>query len=117
LRSAGNKIITDYQLVISGDFMQLILTIPDDLARQIQLLPDYDNFIREALQAAIQQRKIKPLSKWAKIAQRMDQFFFNHRDYTEKFKQDMREVRENFVFKDSPRRADKARLFAPSSAA
>ena len=81
--------------------MQLILTIPDELAQQIQMLPDYDNFVREALQAAIQQRQSKPLSKWAKIAQRASQNSVELGDYTDKFKQDMREVRENFVFKDS----------------
>lgn len=39
--------------------MQITLTLPDELARQIQILPDRERFIREALQAAIQQR-IKP---------------------------------------------------------
>ncbi len=39
--------------------MQITLTLPDDLARQIQILPNREQFIREALQAAIQQR-IKP---------------------------------------------------------
>jgi hypothetical protein len=36
--------------------MQITLTLPDDLARQIQILPNPEQFIREALQAAIQQR-------------------------------------------------------------
>ena len=49
--------------------MQITLTLPDELARQIQILPDRDRFIREALLAAMQQRKAhKPLSKWARIA-------------------------------------------------
>ncbi len=81
--------------------MQITLTLPDELARQIQVLPDSDSFIREALQAAIQQRKAgKPLSKWAKIARRIEEKPVELGDYTEKFKQDMREVRENLVFKD-----------------
>ncbi|OUD14370.1 hypothetical protein [Thioflexithrix psekupsensis] len=36
--------------------MQITLTLPDDLARQIQILPNPEQFIREALQAVIQQR-------------------------------------------------------------
>ena len=81
--------------------MQITLTLPDELARQIQILPDRERFIREALQAAMQQRKApKPLSKWAKIARRIEENSAGLGEYTETFKQDMREVRDDVIFKD-----------------
>lgn len=83
--------------------MQITLTLPDELARQIQVLPDRERFVREALQAAIQQRKAhKPRSKWAKIARRIEETSTGLGDYTDKFKQDMHEVRDDLVFKDKP---------------
>ncbi len=39
--------------------MEITLTLPDELARQIQILPNRDRFVREALQVAMQQ-PIKP---------------------------------------------------------
>ncbi|MCP4698917.1 MAG: hypothetical protein GY862_18995 [Gammaproteobacteria bacterium] len=69
--------------------MQITLTLPDELTHQIQVLPDSDSFVREALQAAIQQRKAgKPLSKWAKIVRHIEEKPVELDDYAEKFKQD-----------------------------
>lgn len=81
--------------------MQLTLTLPDDLVQKLKSIPDSDQFVREVLQSAIEQHPfIKPLSKWAKIAKRIEQNPIELGDYTMKFKQDMRAVRENFTFKD-----------------
>lgn len=81
--------------------MQLTLTLPDDLVQKLKSIPDSDQFVREVLQAAIEQHPLsKPLSKWAKIAKRIEQNPVELGDYTMKFKQDMREIRENLVFKD-----------------
>ena len=45
--------------------MQVTLSLPDELAQQIHMLPERDRFIRKALQATIQQRPRprKPNSK------------------------------------------------------
>jgi hypothetical protein len=81
--------------------MQLTLTLPDDLVQKLKSIPDSDQFVREVLQSAIEQYPLtKPLSKWAKIAKRIEQNPVELGDYTMKFKQDMREIRENLVFKD-----------------
>ena len=81
--------------------MQFTLTLPDDLVRKLKSIPDRDQFVREVLQAAIEQHSlIKPLSKWSKIAKRIEQNPIELGDYTMKFKQDMQDIRENLIFKD-----------------
>lgn len=83
--------------------MQITFNLPEDLAQQLQIMPDCEVFVRETLQAAMQQRQArKPLSKWAKIARRIEETAGGLGDYSEQFKQDMREVREELVFKDKP---------------
>jgi extradiol dioxygenase family protein len=82
--------------------MQLTLTLSDDLAQRLQSIPDSDKFVREVLQAAIEQYTLaKPVSKWSAIAKRIEQNPIELGDYTMKFKQDMQEVRDHFIFKDS----------------
>jgi hypothetical protein len=71
--------------------MQMTFTLPNELAQQIQALPDRDNFVREVLQVAMQQRANPPLSKWAKMAKRIEENAIELGDYTDKFKQDMRD--------------------------
>ncbi|OQW92590.1 MAG: hypothetical protein BWK79_14330 [Beggiatoa sp. IS2] len=81
--------------------MKLTITLPDDLAQQLKSIPDSNRFICNILREAMLQRALsKPLSKWSKIAQRIEQTPIELGDYTAKFKQDMQEVRENFTFKD-----------------
>lgn len=83
--------------------MQITLTLPDELARQIQVLPDRERFVRETLESALRRRVAgNPLSKWAKIARRIEEHSPGLGDYTESWKQDLREVREDLVFKDLP---------------
>ncbi len=77
--------------------MQVTFDLPNKLVQQIQTLPNRDHFVCEALEIAIQQQKPAHLSKWAKIAQRIEQNPLELNDYTDQFKQDMREVREDFI--------------------
>ncbi len=79
--------------------MQVTFDLPNKLVQQIQTLPNRDSFVCEVLEKAMGQEEITPISKWANIARRIKENPLELGDYTEKFKQDMREVREGFVLK------------------
>lgn len=79
--------------------MQVTFDLPNKLVQQIQILPNRDSFVCEVLEKAMGQEEITHVSKWANIARRIKENPLELGDYTEKFKQDMREVREGFVLK------------------
>lgn len=84
--------------------MQIILNLPDDIGHELKKLPDADIFVAGLVRTALQQRKPhnEPLSKWARLAECIEETSIGLGDYTEQFKQDMQEVREGLVFKDTP---------------
>lgn len=83
--------------------MQIILNLPDDIGHELKKLPDADIFVADLIKTALQQHKPhnESLSKWARLAKCIEETSIGLGDYTEKFKQDMREVRESLVFKDT----------------
>ena len=83
--------------------MQITLNLPDDLGQELKNLPSPELFVANLVKAALQQHKAQnqSLSKWARIAGRIEATSAGLGDYTQQFKQDMREAREDLVFKDS----------------
>jgi len=85
--------------------MEITLTLPDDLVKQLYHLPNLSDFVSEAIKQAL----IKPPpvispqsaapSKWAKMVQRVQNDPIHLEGYSEQLKQDMREFRESFEFK------------------
>lgn len=86
--------------------MQVTLTLPDELARQLLTQADPNRFAREAIQSALQectrQEKVvdKPLSKWAALAQRIRENPINLGEYREVARQHGKEFREGVIFDD-----------------
>jgi len=74
------------------------------LAHQLRELPNPDEFVaslvKKALSATAPQAQHRPpkLSRWAKIAQRIEDDPVHLEGYSHQLKQDMQEFRENFAF-------------------
>ncbi len=80
--------------------MEITLTLSDELIQKIQQLPNPDTFVSEALTRALNNyflQSTSPLSKWAKIAQRVHNDPVHLAGYSEQLKQDIREFRNHFV--------------------
>jgi homospermidine synthase len=84
--------------------MEISLTLPDDIGKQIQHLPNPSEFVSKAVKDALknltklQVQKDSESSKWAKIAQRIHNDPVHLAGYSQQLKKDMREFRENFEF-------------------
>ncbi|KHD06081.1 hypothetical protein PN36_17125 [Candidatus Thiomargarita nelsonii] len=81
--------------------MEITLTLSDDIAKQIQNLPNPNEFVSQIVKDALkkltnQQQKAK--EPWAKIAQRIHTDPVHLAGYSQQLKKDMREFRENFEF-------------------
>jgi hypothetical protein len=82
--------------------MQITLNLDDDLGHALLNLPNPEQFAQEVLQKAL--KNSTPLassekSHWAKVMDEIEANPINLGDYAETLKQDMREVRQGFVFK------------------
>ena len=81
--------------------MEITLTLSDDIGKQIQNLPNPNEFFNQVIKEALkklQQQKASDPSKWAKIAQRVHTDPVHLAGYSQQLKKDMREFRENFEF-------------------
>ncbi len=79
--------------------MEITLTLSDDLAKQLQSIQNPNEFIAEMLANALQnyflQSTVK--SKWARIAQRVQNDPNHLAGYSKALKQDIREFRNHFI--------------------
>jgi len=84
--------------------MQITINIPDDIGKQIQNLPDIDEFFTLILRTALEKQNTqyhtpqsRP-SKWAKIAQRVQNDPVHLKGYSIQLQKDMKEFREKTEF-------------------
>jgi hypothetical protein len=83
--------------------MEMTLTLSDEIGKQIQNLPNPNEFVSQVVKDALkkltnQQQKAGEPSKWAKIAQRIHTDPVHLAGYSQQLKKDLREFRENFEF-------------------
>lgn len=82
--------------------MQLTFTLADDIALQVQALPNSNEFVNQAIKKALLHKvgnAAEQPSKWALFAQDIENSpELQLGDYAEQLKADLREVRDNFVF-------------------
>ncbi len=81
----------------------MTLTFPDEIAQQIQGLPNPSEFVNKVVKDAlekltIQQQKASDPNRWAKIVQRVQNDPIHLDGYSQQLKKDMKEFRENFEF-------------------
>ena len=80
--------------------MEITLTLADELVEKIQRLPDPAQFIDNALTEALSKQthqQSMALSKWAKLARRVDDDPVHLEGYSEQLKADIREFRSHFT--------------------
>ncbi len=84
--------------------MEMIFRLPDEMTRQLRQLPNPDQFVREALQNALNKRwqrsSVSPeqTSRWAKLVKRIHEEPGGLRGYSGQLQHDMQEFRDNFAF-------------------
>ena len=84
--------------------MDITLHLSDELAHQLQQLSNPDEFVASLLKKALKtpaiqaQAPITKRSRWAKIAERIEDDPVHLEGYSGQLKQDMQEFRENFAF-------------------
>ena len=82
--------------------MEMTFRLSDEIVRQLRKLRNPDQFVGDALRKALQdaslRRRISPTgkSKWAKIAERIDQHPVELQGYSAQLQEDMRTFREDF---------------------
>jgi hypothetical protein len=83
--------------------MQIIISLPDEIAERIRQRPDSDEFVTRAIEEALAKEPPPPApspdepSKWAKIAERVRNGP-SLGSYAKKFNADRREFRRSFRF-------------------
>jgi hypothetical protein len=84
--------------------MKITIALPDDIAERVFRLPDRDQFVARAVEAALareQQETIlsgtKP-SKWARLVDRIERQPATLEGYREEMARDRREFRRSFRF-------------------
>jgi hypothetical protein len=81
--------------------MQMSFDLAEDVAQQLKVIPNIDDFVNQVIKKALQNQTVikeKP-SKWALLAQEIENNpSLQLNGYSEQLKKDMREVRENFFF-------------------
>ncbi|MFZ2727587.1 MAG: hypothetical protein WAX77_15130 [Methylococcaceae bacterium] len=81
--------------------MQITFTLNDDIALQLQALPNIDEFVNQAIKNALQYQNPTPTppSKWALFAQEIkNNPQLQLGDYAQQFKNDLIEFKEDFSF-------------------
>ena len=84
---------------------KLTITFPDDVARRVCRLKNPDEFVRIAVERALDQEQgpgepsDAQASRWRRIIQRVESESISLGDYYPKFKEDLAEVRRDFRFK------------------
>lgn len=83
--------------------MKIIISLPDEIAERVRQLPDRDDFVTRAVQAALADSPPSPPaeaepSRWAQLVQRIEGQQFSLGSYAKKFDADRKEFRENLSF-------------------
>lgn len=87
--------------------MKMVISLPDEIAERIRQLPDRDDFVTRAVEAALAGSPPSPPaegepSRWAEIVKRIESQP-SLGSYAKKFDADRREFRRNFGFKHDER--------------
>ncbi len=84
--------------------MEMTFRLPDEMSQQLRQLPNPEQFVREVLQNALNNRgqrsSVIPAqsSKWAKLVKRIHEEPGGLRGYSAQLQHDMQEFRDNFAF-------------------
>lgn len=84
--------------------MDMTFRLPDEMSRQLQQLPNPEQFVRDVLQNALKNRDQRSgaipaqSSKWAQLVQRIHEEPGGLRGYSAQLQHDMQEFRDNFAF-------------------
>ncbi len=84
--------------------MEITIIFPDEIGKRILQLSDIDGFVSTAVTDALKNRVAQNSipdsgpSKWAKIAQRVQNDPVHLEGYSDQLKRDMKEFRNNFEF-------------------
>jgi hypothetical protein len=85
--------------------MEITLRLSDELGQQLQQLPNPDKFVSDLLKKAfhptVLPEKVRPPSrpsKWAQIAQRIEEDPVHLEGYSQQLKEDFRTFRDHFTF-------------------
>jgi hypothetical protein len=83
--------------------MKSVISLPNEIAEQVRQLPDRDEFVARAVEAALADSPPSPPaeaepSRWAQLVERVESGQFSLGSYAKKFDADRREFRENLSF-------------------
>ena len=88
--------------------MKLTISFPDDVAKKVCRLKNPDEFVRQAVEKALDQEPLpfEPSktekteeSRWARLVQRVERESTSLGGYYDQFKKDLAEVRMDFRFR------------------
>ena len=89
--------------------MEMTFRLSDEIIQQLRQLPNPDQFVGEVLKKALRDGAFRkgpaasPVSKWAKIAQRIEEHPVGLDGYAAQLQHDMREFRENVALSQEER--------------
>lgn len=84
--------------------MEMTFRLSDEIIQQLRQLPNPDQFVGDVLRSALRDVAFRksasetPVSKWAKIARRIEEHPVGLNGYAAQLQQDMKEFRDNFAF-------------------
>jgi hypothetical protein len=84
--------------------MEMTFRLSDEIIQQLRQLPNPDQFVGDVLRNALRDTAFRrsasemPASKWAQIAQRIEEHPVGLNGYATQLQQDMKEFRDNFAF-------------------
>lgn len=84
--------------------MKITIALPDDIAERVCRLPDRDEFVARAVEAAFARERLETVpsetkpSKWAELVERIERQPGTLEGCTEEFAHDRREFRRSFRF-------------------
>jgi Arc/MetJ-type ribon-helix-helix transcriptional regulator len=83
--------------------MKITVTLPDEVAERVRQLPDRDEFVTRAVEAALADSPPSPPveakpSRWAQLVERIESQSFSLGSYAKKFDADRKEFRQNLRF-------------------
>ena len=83
--------------------MKIVISLPDEIAKQVRQRLDRDEFVTRAVEAALadspptSSAEAMP-SRWAQLVERIENQAFSLGSYAKKFDADRKEFRKNFSF-------------------
>lgn len=90
-------------------WMKLTISFPDDVAKKVCRLKNPDEFVRQAVEKALDEERSSPElpkaeeSRWARLVQRVEKESTSLGSYYDQFKKDLAEVRRDLRFRhDEP---------------